>query len=85
MSDFIRDNIPKLKDVSGPATYLSWVDANGLGDEAAGFARRLRQETGLWITDGKIYGKAGQGYLRVNAACPRSYVEDGMNRLKSGI
>lgn len=84
MSDFIGDNIPKLKDVSGPATYLSWVDIGGVGDEAAGFARRLRQETGLWITDGKIYGKAGQGYFRINAACPRSYVEDGMSRLKRG-
>lgn len=83
--DFITDNIPALKDVSGPCTYLSWIDARGLGDNATGFAKKLRQETGLWIIDGKAYGKAGEGYLRINAASPRTLIEDGMNRLKKGV
>jgi cystathionine beta-lyase len=83
--DFITDNIPALKDVSGPCTYLSWIDARGLGDDSIGFAKKLRQETGLWIIDGKAYGKAGEGYLRINAASPRTLIEDGMNRLKKGV
>ena len=83
--DFITDNISTLKDVSGPCTYLSWIDARGLGDNSKGFAKKLRQETGLWIIDGKAYGKAGEGYLRINAASPRTLIEDGMNRLKKGV
>lgn len=82
--DFIAGNIPELKDVSGSCTYLSWIDARRLGGKAAGFAKKLRQETGLWIVDGKVYGKAGEGYLRINAASPRSMVEEGMKRLKDG-
>ena len=85
LGDFITDNIPALKDVSGPCTYLSWIDARGLGEKAVGFAKKLRRDTGLWIIDGKAYGKAGEGYLRINAASPRSIVEDGMNRLKRGV
>ena len=82
---FIDRHIPELKDVSGPCTYLSWIDARGLGEKAVGFAKKLRRDTGLWIIDGKAYGKAGEGYLRINAASPRSIVEDGMNRLKRGV
>ena len=62
-----------------------YIFARGLGDNATGFAKKLRQETGLWIIDGKVYGKAGEGYLRINAASPRTLIEDGMNRLKKGV
>ena len=85
MSEYIAENIPQIKDVSGNSTYLSWVDVRGLGDAVEGFGPRLRKETGLWIVEGLIYGKAGIGYLRINAASPRSMVEDGMERLKQGV
>ncbi|MCR5291994.1 MAG: pyridoxal phosphate-dependent aminotransferase [Eubacterium sp.] len=86
---YIEDNIPELKYVSGLATYLCWIDARKLLDysekRGINLARLIRQETGLWITDGAAYGEAGRGYLRMNVACPRSYVEDGLDRLKRGI
>lgn len=50
------------------------------GKKLAGF---IRSETGLYLSDGKEYGT--EGFLRMNVACPRSYVEDGLERLKRGI
>lgn len=86
---YIRDYIPELRDVSAQGTYLSWIDARKLLDECgkkdvslAGF---IRQRTGLWLSDGEDYGKAGKGYLRMNVACPRSCVEDGLDRLLRGV
>ena len=84
IKEYIAENIPGLKDVSGPCTYLSWIDTRELGEASVGFAKKLRQQTGLWVVDGKAYGKAGEGYFRLNAASPRSMVEDGMKRLKAG-
>lgn len=87
--DFIAENIPKLKYVSGLATYLCWIDARSLEEACrsrnTNFADFLRQETGLWISDGSVYGEAGKGYIRINVACPRSYVEDGLARLRRGV
>ena len=89
VKEFIRDNIPELRDVSEAATYLSWIDARKLAGivESSGYnlAKIIRRRTGLWITDGSAYGKAGIGYLRMNVACPRRYVEDGLTRLRRGV
>ncbi len=86
--EYIRDRIPSLRDVSDKGTYLSWIDARSLlgAEEERGisFAAFLRKETGLWISDGRSYGKAGKGYLRINAATPASNVMDGLERLERG-
>ena len=86
---YIQENIPELRDVSESATYLSWIDAGKLMDicenEHTEPARFIRKSTGLWITDGSVYGEAGRGYLRMNVACPRALVEDGLDRLRKGV
>ena len=51
-------------------------------DDVQAFAERLRAETGLWVTPGTAYGKAGEGFFRLNVACPRATVEDALGRLK---
>ena len=85
----IDDKIPELKYVSGTATYLCWINATSLEEacknRGMNLGKFIRQETGLWITDGSAYGEAGRGYLRMNVACPRSYVEDGLDRLRRGV
>ncbi len=60
----------------------SFVDF-GKGNEK--FTDFLRRTTGLWISDGAAYGKAGEGFLRINVATPKCNVEDGLERLKKGV
>ena len=43
------------------------------------------KSTGLYLAAGEVYGKAGQGFLRMNVACPREAVKDGLERLIKGI
>jgi len=45
----------------------------------------IRKATGLYITAGAVYGKGGDGFLRINIACPRQTLLDGLQRLKQGI
>lgn len=85
--DYINDNIPLIHDVTEEATYLCWLDARetlGKRDDIS-LQKFLRRETGLWVSDGKAYGKTGKGYLRMNVACPRSRVEEGLSRMKKGV
>ena len=68
----------------GKATYLCWLDCRALPD-SANLAKSFRETTGLYVSDGAQYGQSGKGFLRVNLACPRSMVEDGLQRLRKGI
>lgn len=83
--NFIKNEIPSLRVVPGDATYLMWVDCRGLPEGGEGFAASLRKKTGLFVADGKVYGMGGEGFIRINLACPRALVEDGLNRLKEAI
>jgi cystathionine beta-lyase len=83
VEEFLARNIPDIKVVYGEATYLLWLDCRRVTDNSDEFAGSLRSKTGLYLTSGSHYGKAGEGFLRLNIACPRSYVADGMERLKN--
>ena len=73
-----------IKAVYSEATYLMWLDCRGLRNGGARFAAYLRDKTGLFVSKGELYGISGEGFLRVNAACPRSILEDGLRRLAEG-
>ncbi len=98
--EYIKSEIPGAIPVEAEATYLLWVDVGGLGVTEAAvksrygceketvsefIAHELRRITGLFVCEGSEYGTAGDGFLRINLACPRSVVKDGMERLKAGL
>ena len=83
--EYIEKEIPDVRAVASQATYLLWLDCSGLigcGREAAGF---LRRETGLYLSEGSQYGGNGADFLRMNIACPRAVLKDGLERLKNGL
>ena len=80
---YIKENIPGLHVISGKATYLMWLDAREITGEKPDLARELRMRTGLYLSEGADFG--APGFLRLNIACPRSYLEDAMTRLKEGM
>lgn len=85
LSEFVKSNIPDIKVIDGDATYLVWVDISSLNTDSAKACKIIRDTTGLFITSGSVYGKCGNGFARINVACPRSYLNDGLERLKRGI
>ncbi len=83
VSEYLQREIPKLKLIEGDATYLLWIDAREIYDRKRNLARFIRGKTGLYLSDGKEYGASG--FLRMNIACPRSILMDGLERLGRGI
>lgn len=84
--EFIAANVPALSAVHGEATYLLWID--GTKCERPGensLASYIRRRTGLFLSDGAIYGECGRDFLRMNLACPRATLEDGLERLQKAV
>ena len=82
---YFKRELPQIGVVRADATYLLWIDISSLGipsDEAQDIIRR---ETGLFVSDGLEYGEAGRYFLRMNLACPKKTLKDGLDRLKTGI
>lgn len=76
--EFIEKEIPEISVVKSNATYLLWLDISKTGLSAA----EIRENTGLFLTDGSVYGDCGKNFLRMNIACPKTTLEDGLQRLK---
>lgn len=83
--EFIGTNIPKMKVVPSEATYLLWLDCSEITDDAEVLVKFIRKTTGLFLTEGIEYGKPGKKFIRMNVACPRARVEDGLLRLKTAV
>ena len=81
--DFAERELPGLKIPVSDATYLIWADVSELTDDVRDFTARLRAQTGLWVTPGTAYGQTGEGFFRMNVACPRHTVEDALARLQT--
>ncbi|MDE5908301.1 MAG: pyridoxal phosphate-dependent aminotransferase [Lachnospiraceae bacterium] len=85
VSAFLKEKLPEIKPVAAQATYLMWLDLSSLPGSGKEIGSFLRKKTGLYLTDGGLYGTGGESFLRMNLACPRSMVEDGMRRMQEGI
>ena len=87
VKEYLRDNIPELILFEGDATYLLWIDARKVikrvDPDNKNLAAFIREKTGLYLSDGGEYGM--EGFLRMNVACPRSYVQEGLLRLAKGV
>lgn len=82
---FLQENLPQLKVVSGPATYLIWIDVSAVAQDAKELTDFIAEKTGLIITGGDVYGGDGKQFVRMNLACPITLVKDGFARLKRGV
>lgn len=82
--DYINENIMGIRTFLNDATYLIWIDCRGITDDDVDLCRHIRQRTGLYLSEGSEYGN-GKGFLRMNLACSRNTLKDGLCRLKEGI
>lgn len=82
---FVKEHLPKLRVVFSEATYLLWLDCRRYSNDSVELAEFIRRETGLYVSDGAEYGKAGEAFLRLNVACPRKLLQEGLRRLEQGL
>ncbi len=82
--EYIEKNLPLFSLTSSFATYLLWIDISSLTDMTGKeFCDLLRCKTGLILSDGNQFGRGGEHFVRMNIACPKTLLDDGLNRLSS--
>ena len=79
---FIKENLKGVKLVPMEATYLAWIDFNGTGLSPNEIEDRVRNKARLWLNNGIFFGNNGEGFQRLNLACPRSILVEALDRLK---
>lgn len=83
--EYIAKKIPNIKVVPSKATYLLWLDCRQITDDAGELVKFIRNKSGLYLTQGQEYGLPGKQFIRINVACPRARLEDGLCRLEESI
>jgi len=81
----ISERLPKVKMIRPEATYMVWLDFRELGMSNDELKQFIIQKARLGLNDGPVFGPGGEGFQRMNLACPRQYVEEAVERLENAI
>jgi len=78
---FLEERLPELRVMPLEGTYLAWIDCRALGLPDAQLKARILERAGVWLDDGPMFGPGGQGFQRLNLACPRATLRQALERL----
>lgn len=78
---FLAERLPEIKLVEPEGTYLIWLDFSALGLTPGQLGALITEKAQLWLDDGTIFGGGGEGFQRINIACPRQILSQAMERL----
>lgn len=83
VKEYIRHSLPQFAVTRLEATYLPWIDISSIGISSHMLEDQLKQKAGVWVNSGEMYG--AEGYVRLNIACPRMGLAEGLRRFVEGI
>ena len=66
-------------------TYLAWLDCRGLGLSQDALYKLFLEQAGVWLQSGADFGRGGEGFLRMNIACPQATLQEALQRMRSVI
>ncbi len=85
VKNFFAENFPQFPILPLEATYLVWIDTSALNIKSEKLSELLIEKGKVWLNEGTVYGEAGEGFMRLNIACPRDVLQEGLNRLKTAF
>ncbi|NLO82335.1 MAG: pyridoxal phosphate-dependent aminotransferase [Clostridiales bacterium] len=85
LRNFISDELPAINLVEPEGTYLAWLDFSKFGLSDQELEQVLIHKAKIWLSSGPTFGAGGHGFQRFNIACPRSILQEGLNRLKEAF
>ena len=85
LKTFIKEELPQIKVVEPEGTYLIWLDCRELGLKHKELEKFMRGNAKLALDEGYIFGQGGEGFERINIACPKSILEQALIRIKEAI
>lgn len=82
---YLREQIPSIKMIRPQASYLIFLDCRELGLNQEALNRLFVEEAHLALNEGTVFGKEGEGFMRLNIACPRSVLAKALGQLKAAV
>lgn len=85
LKEYFNEHLPQFPVTTLEGTYLVWVNCSVLQQRSKDIVETLLKEEKLWVNEGSMYGEAGNSFIRINIACSREVLTDGLNRLMNGL
>ena len=82
---YLKENLPQIKPLRPQASFLVWLDCRGLRLQHDALVHLFVDEAGLALNDGEMFGKGGEGFMRMNIASPRAVLREALGRLKDAV
>lgn len=82
---FFEEQLPQFPVLALEGTYLVWVDCSVLKQSSEEIVKMLLEKEMLWVNEGSMYGEAGDGFIRINIACSRQLLIEGLNRIARAL
>lgn len=85
VDEYLKKNIPQIKVYRPQASFLIWLDCRELKLTQPELVQLFEDKAGLALNDGTMFGKEGEGFMRLNIGCPRSILNQALESLKKAI
>ncbi|GIP53568.1 MalY/PatB family protein [Paenibacillus vini] len=82
---YLSNHLPALVPVRSEGTYLLWLDCRALGLDSKQLKQLMYKEAKIAFNEGSIYGREGEGFLRINLACPRDLLVEALDRFTAAV
>ena len=85
LKSYLNQELPEIRMIEPEGTYLVWLDFRGLGLTVPELEHLIIHKAKLWLDSGAIFGAAGEGFQRINIACPRATLKQALEQLKQAV
>jgi cystathionine beta-lyase len=85
LEDYVSGRIPQVTVIRPEGTYLVWIDCRRLGLDKDGLKRLMLKEARVYLDEGFLFGPEGEGFERINIACPRPILAEALERIGNAI
>ena len=85
VKQYVEEQLSGVNMVEHEGTYLVWLDFRGTGLSVEELDDKIINQAKLWLDSGKIFGSCGEGFQRINVACPRKVLEEALERIKTAV
>lgn len=83
--NFFREHLPIIEPLPTEATYLMWLDCRKLGLSSEQLGDFMIKQAGIGLNNGAMFGPGGDGFMRLNVACPRALLKKALVGLHKAI
>ncbi len=85
LKGFLEKKLPEIEAAPLEGTYLAWLDFNHFSVSDEMLTDILIKEAGVWLDNGPQFGKGGEGFQRLNIACPLEILEKALYRIEKAF